>query len=250
MKNRQWAAAWFSLPAAVVCVVSFSPACSNAASASAADTGLLAPQSESPQRRAAVAGLATLVARLPESASGAEGIRRLFGIADDRTLRQARIGEGFQTYLVDPKPLLSGKPVGESVYASGVWRFVVMANGQGIGLITVAPVNGAWTMVEAGASELARDIASVAARYEQQAPTARLRFVRSRQAVADFIEVRPAASPDAKGKLGEPLYVPLMSARTLAAAATATGTALTDAQLDDALRQSVRRAMRDPRVGH
>ncbi|MGG1946580.1 hypothetical protein AB1286_17465 [Trinickia sp. NRRL B-1857] len=250
MKNRQRSAALFGLFAIIACVFSSAPAYAGPTPASPTDIGVLSRQTGSPQRQAAIAGLATLVARLPESASGAGGIRHIFGIADDRTLSQATIGEGFETYLVDPKALLSGKRLGESLYGGDEWRFIVMSNGQGIGLITVARINGTWAMVQAGASELARAIASTAASYRQQAPTARLRFVRSQQAVADFIEVRPARTPDTKTNAGQPVYVPLMNARTGIAGSIESTAALSDAQLSDALRQSVRRGMRDPRVGH
>lgn len=250
MKNHQRSAALFGLFATIACIFSSLPAYPSPAPGSPTDIGALSRQTGSPQRQAAIAGLAALVARLPESASGAGGIRHIFGVADDKALSQATIGEGFETYLVDPKVLLSGKRLGESLYGSNEWRFIVMSNGQGIGLITVARVNGGWAMVQAGASELARAIASTAASYRQQAPTARLRFVRSPQAVADFIEVRPARGPDAETNAGQPIYVPLMSAQSGIAGAMPSAAALSDAQLDDALRQSVRRGMRDPRVGH
>lgn len=250
MKNRQRSAALFGLLTTIACVFSSSSACAGPTPPSPTDIGALSRQTGSLQRQAAVAGLATLVARLPESGSGAGGINRVFGSADDEALSHATIGEGFETYLVDPKALLSGKRIGESLYGSNEWRFIVMSKGRGIGLITVAKVDGAWAMVQAGASGLARAIASTAARYRQQAPTARLRFVRSPQAVADFIEVRPARTADMKTNAGRPVYVPLMSARNGITDSVASAAARSDAQLDEALRQSVKRGMRDPRVGH
>lgn len=154
-------------------------------------------------------------------------------------------------YLVDPDALLSGKRLDQSLYGSGAWRFVVMLDGKGVGLITVAFMNGKWTMVEAGASELASELGTVSTRYAQHAPRAQLRFVRSQQAVADFIEVSPPA-PDASAT--PPVYVPLASARALLERlhtnAAAPGATLSDAELGDVLRQSVPRGMRDPRFGH
>ena len=154
-------------------------------------------------------------------------------------------------YLVDPLALLSGKRIDQSVYASGEWRFVVMLNGKGIGLITVALMNGKWTMVEAGASELAGELDTISARYAQHVPRAQLGFVRSQQAVADFVEVSdraPAASA------APPVYVPLGSARTmlerLPTNAPGRDSTFSDAELSDVLRQSVRRGMSDPRFGH
>jgi len=153
-------------------------------------------------------------------------------------------------YLVDPHALLSGKRLDQSLYGSGEWRFVVMLSGKGVGLVTVALMNGKWTMVEAGASELAGELDTISARYAQRAPQAQLRFVRSQQAVADFVEVSGRA-PSASA--APPLYVPLASARTLLARlptnAAVPDSTLSDAELGDVLRQSVQRGMRDPRFG-
>lgn len=245
------------LPAAVLCVVAaMLPLCSTAlaesdsGAAQASASGMLSPAEGSAQRAAAEAGLATLIARSHARASAFHP-NRIFDIAGTQALDGATLGDGFETYLVDPKLLLSGNRLGESLYGSGEWRFIVVLHGKGIGLVTVARVNNAWTMVEAGASQLAGEIASIAAEYPRQTPGAQLRFVRSRQAVADFIQVsRPSTETAAE----TPVYVPLASARTAlfagAAGPITAGSAMSDVQFDDALRESVRRGMRDPRVGH
>lgn len=216
--------------------------------------GALSPATGSPQRRAAEEGLAALAARLPASAPAARS-SRVFDVDDYRALRDATLGEGFETYLVDPHALLSGRRVDQSLYGSGEWRFVVMAHGKAVGLITVARVNGQWSMVEAGASELAGEVASVAAQYENQAQRPRLRFVRSLQAVADFIEVS-TENTSAAAPAGEAFYVPLLSARTLLGRAQERGEsasperALPETELGDALRASVRRGLIDPKFAH
>ena len=245
------------LPAAWVCLLAAAPllylpavAETNPIPAQTSAVGSLSPLGGSPQRDAAEAGLARLIERshAPGSAFRAN---RIFNLADGQHLDQAKLGDGFQTYLVDPKRLLSGKRLSDCLYGSGEWRFVVLRYGKSVGLITVARLGSRWTMVEAGASELADEIASIAARYAQQMPGAHLRFVRSRQAVADFIQVLPPGPADAANA---PVYVPLASARTLlapdATGSNASGPALSDAQLDDTLRQGVQRGMRDPRIGH
>jgi hypothetical protein len=245
------------LPAAVLCFVAVTlPLCSpalaesNPAAVQTSASGMLSPAGGSAQRAAAEAGLTTLIGRSHALASAFHP-NRIFDIAGTQGLDGATLGDGFETYLVDPKLLLSGKRLGESLYGSGEWRFIVVLHGKGIGLITVVRVNSTWTMVEAGASQLAAEIASIAAEYAQQAPEARLRFVRSPQAVADFMQVW---RPDTANAAETPVYVPLASARTaLFAGATGPITAepaLSDTQFDDALRESVRRGMRDPRVGH
>ena len=212
--------------------------------------GELSPADGYAQRRAAEAGLAMLKARWSASAPAA-GPEQIFDVTDARALHSATIGDGFETYLVDPQALLSGKRLGQSLYGSGEWRFIVMANGQGVGLVTVARMHGTWTMVEAGASELAGEIASVRARYARHMPRAHLRFVRSLQAVADFIEVQ---APSAGQTVGQPAFVPLASARaTLAPSPVGPrelASALSDAQASAALRPRVQQGMRAPRLGH
>jgi hypothetical protein len=204
----------------------------------------------SPQRQAALAGLKTLVAHLPSAIPSAQA-NRIFSVDDYRQLSNATIGDGFEMYLVDPHALLSGKHLDQSLYRSGEWRFVVMLGGRGIGLITVASMNGKWTMVEAGASELAGELGAVSTRYAQHAPKAQLRFVRSQQAVADFIEVSSATLSEAATPS---VYVPLASARTmierLHTNAVPPGSTLSDAELGDVLRQTVQRGIGDPRFGH
>lgn len=204
----------------------------------------------SPQRQAALAGLEALAGHLPSALPNVQA-NRIFSVDDYRQLSNATIGDGFEMYFVDPHALLSGKRVDQSLYGSGEWRFVVMLNGRGVGLITVALMNGKWTMVEAGASELAGELSAVAARYAQRAPKAQLRFVRSQQSVADFIEV---SSLTLGASAAPPVYVPLASARTmierLPANAASPSAMLSDAELGDVLRQTVQRGMGDPRFGH
>jgi hypothetical protein len=256
MQDRQFIAALRCLFAAAIILSSLGFAQSQPVSTQPADIGALAPASGSAQRQAAEIGLAKLIERWSAPAS-IRSARRIFNIADEQELQRATIGDGFEMYLVDPTILLSGKRLDQSVYGSGEWRFVIMANGKGIGLVTVALMQGKWTVVEFGASELAGEIASVAKRYAQQAPGARLRFLRSPQAVADFIEVlSPSVAPASGAPVSpvSPVYVPLASARATFASheanAVAPASALTDAELDDRLRQRVGRGMRDPRFGH
>lgn len=212
--------------------------------------GALSPTQGSEQREAAVAGLATLAEHLPASPPAAR-TDRIFNVDDYRTLRDAAIGVGFEMYLVDPQAVLAGKPVDQSLHGSGVWRFVVLAGGKGVGLITVARRDGRWTMVEAGASELADEVMTVAARYARLAPRPQLRFVRCQQAVADLIEV---SAPAPAARKSAPVYVPLASARTAIAESRAgpiaPSSVLSDAELADALRHRLQRGLGDPRFGH
>lgn len=209
-----------------------------------------------PQRRAAEEGLAMLTVRLslPQQAAQAS---RIFSIDDSRLLRDAVIGYGFEVELVDPNALLAGGSIDASTRESGQWRFVVMLANRPIGLVTVVSKHGQWKMVEAGGSELAQEVMTVVDLYRSVSPSTRLRFVRSQQGVADFIEVTPSGTTD---NTAAPQYVPLRSARMMlgnSPADTATShtmsaspVALSETDVAPALRDSVRRGMRDPRSTH
>lgn len=245
-------------PATLLCALASgllpAPVCAepDAAPTAALSEGALAATQGSAQREAAVAGLAALAEQLPTSAPPAR-TNRIFNVEDYRTLRDAAIGDGFEMYLVDPQAVLAGKPVDQSLHGSGIWRFVVLANGKGVGLITVARRDGRWMMVEAGASELADEVMTVAARYARLAPRPQLRFVRCQQAVADLIEV---SAPPSAVRTSAPFFVPLVSAR-IAIAEPRPGpgpivpsSVLSDAELADALRHRLQRGLVDPRFGH
>lgn len=228
---------------------------SAASAVSGALPGYLAQMRGSPQRQAAIAGLAALADRLPASAQPTRE-NRIFNVDDYRVLRDATIGNGFEMYLVDSDALMAGKSVEQSLYGSGEWRFIVMRGGRGIGLVTVAQMNGQWKMVQAGASQLADELVSVAQRYAQQAPRPTLRFVRCQPAVADFIEVSTqSASATPSMSTASPFYVPLAGARSkpttsAGTAAPSSSPRLSEAELGDALRHRLQRGLRDPRFMH
>lgn len=233
-----------------------SPAWTQPSAASAvggAIPGYLAQMLGSPQRQAAIAGLAALADRLPASAQPTRE-NRIFDVDDYRALRDATIGNGFEMYLVDAGALMAGKSVQQSLYGSGEWRFIVMQGGRGIGLVTVAQMNGQWKMVQAGASRLADELVAVVQRYAQQAPRPTLRFVRCQPAVADFIEVS-AQSATPSMSTASPFYVPLAGARSkpttsAGTAAPSSSPRLSEAELGDALRHRLQRGLRDPRFMH
>lgn len=249
MGNHRFRAALLCLLAAPAAFAPLAVAQTSGESSRLTGIGALSPASGTAQRRAAEAGLAMLAERWSSSKT-APGADRIFDISDNRALKYAAIGDGFETYFVDPHMLLSGKGLSQSLSGSGEWRFVVMANGKGVGLVTVARMHGRWMMVEAGASELAGEIASLSAHYAHLSPGARLRFIRSRQAIADFIEV---VEPTAQGS-SAPVYIPLMSARAvlapLGAGPIEQAPVLSETQVASALRPRVQRGMRDPRIGH
>ncbi len=205
-----------------------------------------------PQRRAAQEALASLADRLSANSS-AVGTGRIMAVDDYAQLRHATLGDGFETNLVDPAALLAGQPIDACIRGTGQWRFVVIAAGKPVGLLTVVRVGGAWKMVAAGASGLAAEIAAVEARYAAGTPPPRprLRFIRSLQAVADFIEVTFLSVA------GEPIrrsYVPLASARAALygeqpPALDISPAAVPASEIRGLLVERVRLGMRDVRFG-
>lgn len=207
---------------------------------------------EAAPRAAAKQGLLTLARRLA-SLPQTGNAPRIMAVSRYADLQRASIGYGFQVNLLDPRTLLSGGSLAASARASGEWRFVVMLDGQPVGLITVAQVRNHWQMVSAGASELARDVMLVVSRYADTTPAVPLRFMRSLQGVADFIEV---GSP-APGTPGAPAYIDLSTVREALQQTPGTPRTaalelqpLPESQLMPALRANVRRGMLTPRFTH
>lgn len=210
-----------------------------------------------PQREAAQRALSALAEhavrngnrRLPD---------RIFSVDSPSALRDATIGYGFEVYLIDPDSLLAGNDIDKSLRRTGVWRFLVLLGDRSIGLVTVARMKGRWEAVQVGAAGLAEDISNAVSGYVGAPSSPQLRFIRSEQGMADFIEV---IAPRSRASQAEPAYVPLVSARELmfssrsdshAADTTAASKheALSERQIIDALRASVERGLRDPRFTH
>lgn len=207
-----------------------------------------------PQREVAERALAAWVAR-PVLDGDRRLSNRIFAVDSPRALRDATIGYGFEVYLIDPASLLAGNHIETSLRRSGVWRFVVLLGGRPIGLVTVARMQGQWKMVQIGAAVLAQDISSVVNDYAKDPSAPQLRFIRSKQGLADFIEV---IATGAGAPRTEPEYVPLLSAKDLAVssragsddAAEVKRASLREDQIIDALRASVERGLYDPRFSH
>ncbi|PMS37081.1 hypothetical protein B0G57_11582 [Trinickia symbiotica] len=201
-----------------------------------------------PQRQAAEAALHGLADRLSAN-SDANGINRVMAVDDYARLRHASLGDGFEMNIVDPVALLAGQPLDACLRGTGQWRFLVIVAGKPVGLLTVERVGNEWKMVAAGASGLAVEVAGVEARYAGETPRPRLRFIRSLQAVADFIEVT-YPSP-----FGEPVrrsYVPLASARAALYDEQLrtdgfSAPPLPESEVGSRLIERVRLGMRDPR---
>jgi hypothetical protein len=205
-----------------------------------------------PQRDAAERTLAALA----EHAVGNDESRslgRIFALDSPGAMRDTAIGYGFEIYLIDAASVLAGNSIDKSLRRTGVWRFLVLHGDRPIGLATVARVRGQWKTVQMGGAGLAADISDAVRDYLSDPSAPRLRFIRSEQGLADFIEVVAH---------GEPTYLPLLSAQQLAlssrsdsaaGASPATATkreALSEHRIIDALRASIQRGMNDPRFSH
>ena len=124
-------------------------------------------------------------------------------IQDLQDLRGAVIGHGFQVYEANAQSLLAGQRLGESVKASGIWRFIVQIAGKPAGLLTVDHIDGAWQLVSMGAIEGSRELAAVHA-YHTAKGNKPLRLIRVPQASSDFLEVSSG---------GSVRFAPLLGAR-------------------------------------
>ncbi len=177
-------------------------------------TDVLAPQ----------AGLPGIGAGLPAG----------FPLAIDNreALANLTLGWGFAVHDVQPAKLLSGMRIKDSIGQVNQWRYAVMLHGKPVGLVTVARTAGGWQAVSFGGAGLSRDIATILAQVDNDTAT-RLRYVRVRQATADFIEVTSGSST--------PRYVPLHAAAT--SLGLLPGARIDSGDLAARLRASVRRGL-------
>ena len=209
-----------------------------------------------PQREAAERALPSLVER--EIGNRHPPLsNRIFSVDPPGALRDAVIGYGFEVYLIDAALLLAGSDIDKSLRRTGVWRFIVMLGDRPIGLVTVARVHGRWKTVQVGGAGLAEDISSAIGGYVRDPSAPHMRFIRSDQGLADFIEVIARGTGTSQA---EPAYIPLLSAQELASASRSNSTAgaidaskreaLNERRIIDALRASVQRGLTDPRDSH
>jgi len=111
-----------------------------------------------------------------------------FGLSTQASLDGFTVNHGFQVYTIPPLPLLKGSRLSSLLTPSGLWRFVVVKEGQPMSLITVAELNGQWKAVSIGGARLASEIDKVMERWPESQGYNH-RFVRVYQARADFIEI-------------------------------------------------------------
>lgn len=127
-----------------------------------------------------------------------------YDAAQVQMLEDSELGYGFQVHTVTPGHLMNGTDLDSMLTPTGLWRFVVVSEGQPGSLITVARVQGNWTAVALGGRQLAAEVQRVVEAY----PAAQgytHRFIRVFQARSDFIQVSQKGKP-----VG---YVPLSASR-------------------------------------
>ncbi len=151
--------------------------------------------------QAAEAGLKVFLPKAGESLTDCP-----FKVTTLEEANQATVDFGFRLYTVNPKVLANpgGKRLSSMVEPTSTWRFVVVSNGNPIGLLTVSQVNGQWQAVAAGAAELADEVYQVRKAWPKK-DGFNFRFVRIFQAVSDFMEISTS-----KASLG---FVPMKAAR-------------------------------------
>jgi hypothetical protein len=117
-------------------------------------------------------------------------------------LRTASIGYGFQMYVPDAS-VAKTLSLAQPLVPTGLWRFMVMAGGRPVALLTLAPMAGQMRVVEVGASKLAADLDAMASRHAAKGAL-RLRFVRIPSARLDLLEVSYQGLPVQYERLAEP----------------------------------------------
>lgn len=111
-----------------------------------------------------------------------------FGISTKAALDNARLHHGFQVYTVSPVKLLKSTGLSSHLAPTGLWRFVVVSEGQPVSLITIAQVEGQWKAVSMGGAQLANEVNKVMEKWPAKQGYNHS-FIRIYQARADFIEI-------------------------------------------------------------
>ncbi|MGJ7902375.1 hypothetical protein [Lysobacter sp. 1R34A] len=172
------------------------------------------------------------------SAERAASLAEVLSLDSGRSPRGLRVGRTVPVAFVDPALLLAGKDIAQSARSAPTLRYVLWDGQVPVGLATLEPdTQGRYQVVAVGASGLANEIEAVALQRSGQEG---LRLVRSRQGVADFLEV--------SGVSRASRYVPLAAARANLsldrAEAASASQGLTAAQATPALRAAVAAALK------
>lgn len=111
-----------------------------------------------------------------------------WGLSTKTALDNPTVHHGFQVYTVSPLKLQKSTGLSSILTPTGLWRFVVVKEGQPVSLITVAEIEGQWKAVSIGGAQLAVEVNKVMERWPAKQGYNH-RFIRIYQARADFIEI-------------------------------------------------------------
>ena len=111
-----------------------------------------------------------------------------WGLSSKTTLDNPTVNHGFQVYTASPLQLLRSTGLSSVLTPTGLWRFVVVKEGQPVSLVTVAAIEGQWKAVSIGGAQLALEVNKVMERWPEKQGYSH-RFIRIYQARADFIEI-------------------------------------------------------------
>jgi hypothetical protein len=134
-------------------------------------------------RAAAESGLAQLLG--PDSARGLDRL----GFRNRAEATDAKIGDGFQVFTVQPDLLAASETadISSAAAPSTQWLFLVTSGGAPRSILTVDQVGGVWTAVSIGGAEMSEALATLLARWPTS--TYSHRFIRSYEAAAEMMEV-------------------------------------------------------------
>lgn len=113
------------------------------------------------------------------------------GFESQADIDNAELGDGFQIFTINPDKLLDESSVQELqslVTPTNQWVFVIRAGMKANALLRVEVVDGKWIPVSIGASELARELSSLMAKWPVSSGY-EYRFIRVYQARSDLIEL-------------------------------------------------------------
>lgn len=111
-----------------------------------------------------------------------------WGLSTKTALDNPTVNHGFQVYTASPLKLLRSTGLSSALTPTGLWRFVVVKEGQPVSLITVAEIEGQWKAVSIGGAQLALEVSKVMERWPAEQGYSH-RFIRIYQARTDFIEI-------------------------------------------------------------
>jgi hypothetical protein len=114
---------------------------------------------------------------------------RRFNFSSLDELQTATVGTPYPMFLVDRNAIAEASPeapIFDVAKPASQWLFPVISDGKYCTILTVALMQGRWTGVEVGASDLAPEFSSVATRWPASQGYQCI-FVRSEETFSEFV---------------------------------------------------------------